>query len=125
MSNCASGTKRSRHVNGFDQFLLGCAGLKSALPVELDAVDTLRGESDGDRHEFLVLFGNCPIGKCDLVVGPERVSGLRRELAESGELLEVVHGMHRFVPFSWWLLLTQPRVAITPGIQHIPVCHCR
>ena len=113
VSYSSSGTKSSRHMNGFDEFLLRSAGVNGCVPMQLDAVDTLRGESGGNRHEFLVFFGNCSASKCGLVVGLESVSGLWRELAESGKLLEIVDGMHSLAPLNLWFVLTQPGVAIT------------
>src|SRR6266404_5286186 len=111
-------TKSSGDVDNLGKFLLGYTGLQGLLPMHFDAIGTLRGESHGDRHEFLVLLRDRSIGKRSLVVGAESGHCLRGELAHLGERTKIVNRVHSFQFLSVAII---SRASQSPqGIRHRP-----
>lgn len=62
-----AGSQSCRDKTGFSQLLLTRSSLVGRISMDLDTIGALSGQGDGDRHEFLVLFGNGAGDPCGII----------------------------------------------------------
>ena len=85
----AARAKCGRHMDGFRQLIFTCACDSGLLPVQFDAVRTLRRERNRDRHQLFVLLRNGAVRECEFVPGSKRRHRFRCELAYVRQFVEI------------------------------------
>src|SRR5688572_6996621 len=101
MRDRAARAQGRRDQRCLGQFLLGRARLPGLLGMDLDAVRTLRRQRDRDRHQLLVLDRDRPALHRRRVECPECLERLRRQLAQSLQLRQVLQVVHGHLLAEW------------------------
>src|SRR5262245_52763002 len=91
MRHRPSRAKSGSDENGLGDLGFGAAGRLGALVVNLNAVWALRSHCDSECDQLLGLCRKRPIRHRRFVEGNKSLPRRRRQLAESLELLDVVH----------------------------------
>ena len=97
MGNRRSRAERSGDEGSLDKFGSGGAGLARVAAVDVDAIRTLRGESDADGDELFVLHRDRSLSDGRAIKCPKGLHDLRREDVHFPEVGEVVFGIDRLI----------------------------